>query len=400
MADPERFERAQSAGLTESRPRSVPEAPHAPYYVSVCVNVKDEELYLEEFIAYYIVLGVDHFFIYDNESRVPVEQLVSTRFPGWCTVISFPGRGVKMPTLAHFVNNFRSLTEWVLSVDADEFLYIHHHSSINAFVRQYGEVVGDRLGAICIAWTLFGFGGHDTRPDGLVIENYTDCTKSIPNFQQIKSLTRTRAIEAPHNAHFFSLRSNYFYVDALGRPFDPYKHWEGGEDIVARSQFAQVNHYYTRSREEYQRKMHRPRDDDGKQREALFYNLANRMTGITDTRLRDRFACSVRRLLSLSESEAPQPTLAAAELTASTEESEKLSANANSLPFRHRNATSGEQVPPQTFGPGAVSTTKPAWRRYLDQYPDLLAAGLRTEAAALRHWRAFGQAEGRAWPTD
>ncbi|HKD12376.1 MAG TPA: radical SAM protein, partial [Thermoanaerobaculia bacterium] len=35
------------------------------------------------------------------------------------------------------------------------------------------------------------------------------------------------------------------------------------------------------------------------------------------------------------------------------------------------------------------------WRRYIEGYPDLAAAGIADEASALRHWREYGRAEGR-----
>ena len=38
------------------------------------------------------------------------------------------------------------------------------------------------------------------------------------------------------------------------------------------------------------------------------------------------------------------------------------------------------------------------WRLYLDRYPDLPAAGIHTEADAIRHWQDFGRSEER-WPT-
>ena len=43
------------------------------YFLSLTAIIKDED-YLEEFIIYYMILGVEHFFLYDNESTIPLKK--------------------------------------------------------------------------------------------------------------------------------------------------------------------------------------------------------------------------------------------------------------------------------------------------------------------------------------
>ena len=40
-------------------------------YLSILCIIKNED-YLEEFILYHYLLGVEHFYIYDNESDIPI----------------------------------------------------------------------------------------------------------------------------------------------------------------------------------------------------------------------------------------------------------------------------------------------------------------------------------------
>ena len=62
------------------------------YYLSLCCIIKDER-YLEEFIMYYHVLGVEHFYIYDNNSSYPIKnRLNSFYYNKLCTIINFPGK--------------------------------------------------------------------------------------------------------------------------------------------------------------------------------------------------------------------------------------------------------------------------------------------------------------------
>ena len=45
------------------------------YEVAICCIVRDEE-YLPEWIDYHILIGVTQFYIYDNESAVPVSDIL------------------------------------------------------------------------------------------------------------------------------------------------------------------------------------------------------------------------------------------------------------------------------------------------------------------------------------
>lgn len=44
--------------------------------VAICAIIRDENLYLEEWLNHYRKLGVDYFFIYDNDSSIPVSNFL------------------------------------------------------------------------------------------------------------------------------------------------------------------------------------------------------------------------------------------------------------------------------------------------------------------------------------
>ena len=57
------------------------------YFLSLCCIIKNER-YLEEFIIYYRLLGVEHFYIYDNDSSIPIqERLNNNYYKRMCTII-------------------------------------------------------------------------------------------------------------------------------------------------------------------------------------------------------------------------------------------------------------------------------------------------------------------------
>lgn len=48
------------------------------YYCSVCLIIRDENEYLEEWLKWHIGQGVEHFYIYDHGSRNPVKDFVKS----------------------------------------------------------------------------------------------------------------------------------------------------------------------------------------------------------------------------------------------------------------------------------------------------------------------------------
>jgi hypothetical protein len=177
--------------------------------LSVVCIVKDEEENLEEFVSYYAVLGVDHFFIYDNGSQTPVASTLS-RYLDMCTVIDYPKSPGQLQAYQQFIDKHSHLTEWAAFVDIDEFILPKRHATLKEFLQDYKDV-----DAIGIHWVLFGDSGHAERPDGLVIDNYLKCKRG--QHPCIKTVARARKLKSCKSPHYFILRRGSRSVDAKRR---------------------------------------------------------------------------------------------------------------------------------------------------------------------------------------
>ena len=45
-------------------------------YLSLCMNFKDEAPYLKEWLDFHILVGVDHFYLFNNNSSDNYEQII------------------------------------------------------------------------------------------------------------------------------------------------------------------------------------------------------------------------------------------------------------------------------------------------------------------------------------
>src|SRR5688572_8100570 len=142
------------------------------YFLSLCCIIRDE-LDLEEWIVYNYIIGVQHFYIYDNESKIPIRQRLNNQFfKDLCTIIPFPGKYKQIEAYHHCINNFKEDSRWMCFVDGDEYILPKQHPNLRQFLKNYKDAA-----AIAINWIMFGSNFHEKRPKGLMIENFTACKK-------------------------------------------------------------------------------------------------------------------------------------------------------------------------------------------------------------------------------
>ena len=229
------------------------------YYLSIACIAKNEDLYLEEWVNFHRAAGAEHFFIYDNGSTVPIKQLLSKYInANIVDVIDFPGKIMQMPAYSHCLKNYGHLSKWIAFVDCDEFIVPKSNDDIKEVLKDY-----ENYGGLVVNWLFFGSGGHITRPDGLVTENFIMSShKDWCLNNHIKSIVQPERTQSIGDPHFFKYKPPYFAVSEAKinipgsivfkckdccTPGAPETHLSG--NINANK--IQVHHYYTKSEEEF-----------------------------------------------------------------------------------------------------------------------------------------------------
>jgi hypothetical protein len=218
-------------------------------YFAICAIYRDEAPYLREWVAFHRLVGVDRFFLYNNRSVDAHEEALAPFFQdGTALVHDWPIFPAQIQAYDHCLKTHRDDARWIAFIDLDEFLFSPTGRPVSEILSEF-----ERWPGVGVNWAVFGASGHRTRPPGLVIENYTRRTADSGINRHIKSIvdpTRVRGFSMPH---FF------MYTDGpavnenaraiTGPPFSL------TEDVS----FARlrVNHYATKSEEEYRRKLAR-----------------------------------------------------------------------------------------------------------------------------------------------
>ena len=221
------------------------------FEVAICCIVRDEE-YLTEWIEYHALIGVTKFYIYDNESKVPVNQTLASFIDnGLVEVIPFPGEVMQLPAYHHCLKHYGPLCKWIAFIDADEFIVPKTLTgNLPEFLKAYEAYPG--LG---VNWLEFGSNGHIEKRDN-TIQSYTRRSlKSYPRNEHIKSIVQPRFVIKAVDPHHFEYKKGKHAVNENFIPITK------GAFSTHNSNKIQVNHYFTRSKTDFIHKKERGRAD-------------------------------------------------------------------------------------------------------------------------------------------
>src|SRR6185437_11020500 len=113
--------------------------------VCLAAILKDEDPFVEEWVAYHRLLGVDHFYLYDNDPRQPLSEILALH-RDYVTVRDwlidhadprYPGRNKQLKAYIHCLEHDAANYEWVTFLDCDEFIVLEEHLDLKAFLNEF-----------------------------------------------------------------------------------------------------------------------------------------------------------------------------------------------------------------------------------------------------------------------
>ena len=216
------------------------------HYLAACLCFKDAGRDIAEWLEFHRMVGVEHFYLYNNESSDGyAEVLRPYRAAGLVTFHDWPGAAQQAATYEHCVETYRQQARWIAFIDDDEFLFPVEGEDLRSKLTHFEDFAG-----VAVCRTVFGASGHEKRPEGLVIESYTRRQRTLGT--KIKSIVNPLEVRSC-SVHAFGYLRGAHAVDEKKRVLT-------GADISAPSvERLCMNHYYTKSFEDFRRKVERGR---------------------------------------------------------------------------------------------------------------------------------------------
>lgn len=227
------------------------EIPDKKYNVSICAIFKNEAPYLREWIEFNNIVGVDHFYMYNNNSEDDYKSVLEPYIRnGLVTLIEWPHNQKQMECYQSCIRDYAGETKWLGFIDIDEFIVPKSTDSIYEFLEPFEK----KAGAVNLYWRLFGTSGRMERDlSGLVCEDFTVCW---PKYCDIGKCFYNTAFEFDSESQYAKGLHHSFWANHKGinvPPVNIFNHiCVGNRHVADTADFPiQINHYFTKSYKEY-----------------------------------------------------------------------------------------------------------------------------------------------------
>jgi Glycosyltransferase family 92 len=230
------------------------------HYLGIGAIYRWEAENLREWVAFHRVVGVDRFFLYDNASEdehlaalAPFIDDGSVTVHPWPV---FPGQG---SAYDHCLARHGHEARWIAFLDVDEFLFSPTVRPLSEVLRDYEQHPGV---GVSRAW--MGTSGHERRPAGLVLANFSSRLHLPEPNRTVKSIVDPSRVARRVNEHWFEYTDGSPTVDEHHQPLES---WTRPGELTF--DILRINHYFSKSEQEALAKFDRPQAGGGKLRPEL-----------------------------------------------------------------------------------------------------------------------------------
>ena len=223
------------------------------YELSVIAIFQDEARFLKEWLDFYRVLGVEHFYLFNNlsddgyaEVLAPYIKAGLVELHNW-PYASEPGHKADW-TAIHSAAYRKGLelangeSKWVALVDTDEFMFPKKQDSLIDFLKDYEECSG-----LLVNWQLFGtshverIADNQLMIESLVMQSPPDCRTN----RNCKSIVRPEKVKYCNCSNCVIHYPWTYSVDCNKRVF----FWNFYPFRPVNIEKIQINHYWSRDEE-------------------------------------------------------------------------------------------------------------------------------------------------------
>lgn len=199
--------------------------PKTKYYLSIGAIFRNEARFLKEWIEYHSMMGVEHFYLFNNLSEDQYREVLNPYIEkGVVELIDWPYQGknhkewnkIQCAAYSDLIKNKGSETFWLAIIDTDEFILPIEKKNLVLFLKDYEGYSG-----IGINWQLYGTSGvKQIAKDKTLIGSLTKkAPQDFQNNKFVKSIIQPQKVKKITQPHFCRYKKPYFHVTENKVPF-------------------------------------------------------------------------------------------------------------------------------------------------------------------------------------
>ncbi len=225
--------------------------------------IKDEAVYIKEWIDYHLLVGIDHFYVYNNDSSDNLTEILKPYVAdGLVTYHSIAGRCAQCAAYNDALGRYRFDCRYMICFDVDEFIYPKNDRRLIEFVDEIFDS-DENIGEIVIHWQVFGSNNLDeAKLEQGVLDRFTRrAAENNPWNRFFKAIVNPRRVKFYPDPHYAICFGQKKIVDARCDEVRMSMR-ENTLKIITNAntnttELIALNHYVVKSREEYERKIAR-----------------------------------------------------------------------------------------------------------------------------------------------
>jgi hypothetical protein len=216
------------------------------YRIVVCAVFQNEAFFLHEWLEYHRLLGVEHFYLYNNLSDDAYAEILEPYCAaGLVDLFEWPVEThnqqeyldqLQLPVYNDAMQLASTTAEWAAFIDLDEFIVPKGDQDLYTLLQSYST-----YGGLSINWQLFGTAGLEELPTKALITESLLWKAPIeePINRIVKLIVQPDRVQEVRDPHYFEFKDGYYAVDTNGNRLEKQ---QVGQPVVIDK--VQLNHYW------------------------------------------------------------------------------------------------------------------------------------------------------------
>ena len=220
------------------------------YPLGIVAICKNEGYYIKEWIEYHKLIGINRFYIYDNESEDDTKTILTPYIES--NIVSytyFPGKSKQLEAYNDAIRRAKNECKYLAFIDLDEFIYFDNknenlYNYIDNLIKSHKGACG-----IGLNWCIFGSSNKIEKEEGLVIERFLYSSYAKRGYNHhIKTICNPRMVKDYISPHFPLYKLGAFSINENGQRLYAWY------NVINQYEHLRINHYFTKSKAEFLRK--------------------------------------------------------------------------------------------------------------------------------------------------
>ncbi len=240
------------------------------YDLAVVTIMKNEAPYVKEWLDYHLLAGVDHFYIYDNESPDNLKEVLQPYIDAEIVTYTFyPDKCRQLEAYIDAVKQYKYFCRYMAWIDADEFIFPKSKPTITETVDEILSSTFPNVAGLGVNWNLYGSNGEEKADFSRgVLEKFTrraENNYNVPYLNNpsngywgnslVKTIANPRSVKyfpTPHTPVCFS---NCVTINEKGFAIFSHQIYPISTEKIV------INHYFLKSKEEFEKRVQRGNAD-------------------------------------------------------------------------------------------------------------------------------------------